>query len=140
LQVSVGVDTLADGLLLIVFPLELLVSALDELIELLGSQFTRCDIARVLPECLAAHGPIEDLDGLEAEARADLDQRQLLDVVLLRELLLVLVHHLVHAEPHAVVVVVKTQHVVNERLRLRVVLRSVKRLMQHLLDQLEVGL
>ena len=116
MQVSVGVDTLADGLLLIVFPLKLLISALYELIKLLGSQFTRCDIASVLPECLSAHGPIEDLDGLEAEARADLDQRQLLDVVLLRELLLVLVHHLVHAKPHTIVVVVKTQHVVYERL------------------------
>lgn len=51
-----------------------------------------------------------------------------------------LVHYLVDSEPDAVVVVVEGDYVVDEGFGLRVVLRRVERLMQHLLHQLEVRL
>ncbi len=49
-----------------------------------------------------------------------------------------LVDDLIAPEPNAIIVPVKGEHVVDKRLRLGVVLRSVKTLVQHLFHELQV--
>ena len=116
MKIAVWVSAPADGVLFVVFPLNLLISPLHELIILSRSKFAWSDIGTVLPEAIASHGTIEDLDGLEAESGSDLNKGQLLNIVNLGELFLMLVHDLVDSEPHSVVVVVERDHVVNEGL------------------------
>jgi len=116
LQVSVGVDALSKSLLLVVFAFDLLITTAHELIVFLGSQFARSDVGSVLPECLTAHGTIENLDWLQTETRPYFNKSKLLDIVFLCEFLLMLVHDLVDAEPDAIIVVVKGKNMVNEGL------------------------
>lgn len=51
-----------------------------------------------------------------------------------------LIHDLVYAEPHSIIVVVKTEHVIDEGLGFGVVLGGVESLVKHLFDELQMRL
>lgn len=116
LQVSIWVDTLSESLFLVVLAINFLITTAYKLIILSGSQLTRSDISCVLPESLSAHGAIENLNWLEAKPWPDLNKSQLLNVILLSELFLMLVYHLVDAEPDTIIVVVERENMINEGL------------------------
>jgi len=92
----------------------------------------------VLPEGVSSDSAFEGLDGQEAEPGPDLDQHQLLDVILLRELFLLLVHYLVVPEPNPTVEVGEGEDMVDEGFGLGVVLGGVEGMHQQLLHQLQV--
>lgn len=116
MKIGIRVNSLLYSLLSVFFPIQFLTSSLHKLIEFPGSKLAGGNIAGILPKCLAAHGSIENFNGLQTEARSDLDQSQLLYIILLGKLLFMLVHNLVDTEPHSVVKVVKAEHMVYEGL------------------------
>ena len=138
LEVGVRVHAFLQSLIAILLSLTLLIASPHKGIIFLRSEFARCDVFLVLPERLAAHGPIKYLDWLQAEAGSDLNQSQLFDIVLLSEFFLMLVDHLVDPEPDTLIIVVEGNHMINEGLGLRMILRRVESLMQHFLHQLQV--
>ena len=131
MKISIRVHALFESLFPVLLSFALLITSPNKSIILFRSKFSRCDILLVLPERVPAHGPIEDLNWLQAEARADLDQGQLLNVILLCEFLLMLIYDLVGSEPDTVVVVVEGKDVVDEGFGFWVVLWRVEGLMQH---------
>ena len=138
LEVGIRVHAFLKSLVAVFLSLTLLIASPHKGIIFLRSEFARCDVFLVLPECLAAHGAIEYLDGLQAEAGSDLNQSQLFDIVLLSEFFLMLVDHLVDPEPDTLIIVVERDHMIDEGLGLRMILRRIESLMQHFLHQLQV--
>lgn len=140
LEVGIRVDTLFECLVAVLLPLALLVAASHKGVVFLRAELARGNVFVILPERFTTKGASEDFDRLEAEPRSNLNQGQLLNVVDLSELFLMLVDYLVYSEPDTIVVEVEREDMVNEGLRLGVVLRGVKCLVQHFLNELEVRL
>ena len=139
LEVGIRVLAFVQDLFAVVLLLNFLLPLLLKLRLLLHNpRLGRCHEVLVFPEGVAAHAAREELDGVEAEAGADFDQCQLVDVIVGGELLFLLVEYLVITEPDAVVEEVEGDHVVDERFAFRVILGRVKRMTQHLLHQLQV--
>ena len=125
---------------MIFFALLLLRTLLDELSELLGSLLGGRDVLLVLPQGVATYAARECLDGSHVEARADLNKHELVDVIILRELLLILVENLIVSEVDGTVDPVERDHVVHERLTLRMIFGRVEHMRQHFFCELELRL
>ena len=86
---------LLEQLLLVSLPLSLGIPLLDVVYVAFRSELVWSDEVTVLPEGLTSQGIIEYLDWLKCHAWSNLDQYQLLNIVLLRELFFMLVQNLV---------------------------------------------
>ena len=139
LEISIRINSLLDCLLSVLLPVQFLISSLHKLIVFPWPEFTRSDIAGILPESFSSHRSIENFNRLQAETRSYFDKSQLLFFILLCEFLFMLVHNLVNTEPYSVIKVVKTEHMIYERLWLGVIFRCIKSLVQHFLNELKMG-
>ena len=130
--------TLFNEFLRGVLALGLRITFLEVLAHLLASLLAGSNELTVLPESAATERAIKHLDWLQSHARPNFDENELLDIILFSELLLVLVHDLVGAEPNLIIMEFEGKYVVNERLALRMVLWRVKNLKQKLLHETQV--
>ena len=133
-DITVAILAFNYELLLRFLALGLVVALANVLVESFAAEFARGDIGLILPETFAAQHLVKNFDRLKRHPGSNFNEHKLLDVTLLSELLLVLIHYLVNSEPNAVVKHRKRQNVVDKRLAFWMVLWSVENLYEHLFD------
>ena len=138
-QIAVRIFTVFEHALMILLALLLFFTLLEETRELLGALLGGRDVLFVLPERLAAEAACKGLDRCHGEARTNLDEHKLVDIIFTRELLLVLVENLIMPEVDGIVDPVERDHMINERFALRMIFRRVEHVRQHFFGQLKLG-
>lgn len=133
-EITIAIFAVNYELLLGLFALGLVVALANVLVESFAAEFAWGDVGLILPETFAAQHVVENFDRLKSHPGSNFNEHKLLDVTLLSELLLVLIHYLVNPEPNAVIKHRKRQNVVDKRLALWMVLWSVKNLYEHFFD------
>ena len=137
-RVELGRNDLVENLLLqlvVAFPNGAGLLRLDDLgLAFLRTQYARGDVLTVLPEDVTAEDALQDEDRLEAETRADLHQRELVGLLVRTVVDLVVTH------PNSAVEIAEREHVVDERLALRVALRDGEDLTEQLARERQVRL